>query len=818
MAAPRTEERPPGEAGPGRRARTRDWARDLSIGIRFALTGGRQGWFRTLLTGFGVALGVAVLLLAASYPEMADARGERSAARAGDVVGTQPAADTALHLKVETPYRGEEVNGTLLSPDGDRLPVPPGLDRLPALGEMAVSPALARLLDSPEGELLAARLPYRVVDTIGEAGLLSPGELAYVAVRDDLVATAATERINGFHGHTFHPSPDPVETALLVVICTVLLLPVAALIFTAVRLGGERRNRRLAALRLVGADIPMTHRIAAGEALAGALLGVLFGVLLFLAGRRTMAGTELFGHTAFVSDITPEPLLAALILAAVPVTAVLITQQALRRVSIEPLGVVREAVTVRRRLLWRLLVPAAGLALLVPALGGIDTEASRFTVWQVGAGTVLLLTGVVALLPWLLEALIRRLGRGPVSWQLAVRRMQLDSGPASRSVSAVTLVVAGAIAAQLLIAGVDEGERTAQADATTAAPKTAHAVLHAEVLDADRAGPALDALGALPGTETHVLRVDLLHNSGALTSGEPPQDEAALVIAGCATLHKVFRVGDGTDDCTDGDVFLLPPSDARGWEDARPVTAGTEFEVSPTQWYELEYTDEGELTEGREEVPRWTVPADARALEVPPARQAGFYRGAVLATPGVFDPALLTHSGYDIRAWFDPADRDAPERLVNAATLFGPGVTVVKDGMPADSSGEYAGIEQALTAGTVAVLWLIGLAMLIATAEQLREHRRQMAALVACGTTRGILSRSLLWQTALPMVLGLVLAVAGGLGLGAVLLGVFSHSAPVDWAQVALLSGMGALVVVVVTALSLPLLWRLIRPSGLRTE
>ena len=55
-------------------------------------------------------------------------------------------------------------------------------------------------------------------------------------------------------------------------------MPVAVFIAAAVRFGGEARDRRLAALRLVGADRAATVRVAAGESALGALAG--------LVGRR----------------------------------------------------------------------------------------------------------------------------------------------------------------------------------------------------------------------------------------------------------------------------------------------------------------------------------------------------------------------------------------------------------------------------------------------------------------------------------------------------------------------------------------------------
>src|SRR5439155_609497 len=72
----------------------------------------------------------------------------------------------------------------------------------------------------------------------------------------------------------------------------------------------------------------------------------------------------------------------------------------------------------------------------------------------------LVLTGVVALLPWLVEAAVRRLGRaagGTVSWQLAVRRLQLDSAASARVVAGVAVAAAGTIGLQMLFSGVQGG-------------------------------------------------------------------------------------------------------------------------------------------------------------------------------------------------------------------------------------------------------------------------------------------------------------------------------------------------------------------------
>jgi predicted lysophospholipase L1 biosynthesis ABC-type transport system permease subunit len=323
---------------------------------------------------------------------------------------------------------------------------------------MVVSPALAELLTSGEGALLRGRWGERVVGTIGAAGLSGPGEYAFYLGTDRLTeASGDVHRIRSFG--TTHRGDEGIPAVLLllaVVGLVVLLLPVAVFLASAVRFGGEARDRQLAALRLVGADAAMTRRIAAGETLAGALLGLVAGWLLFLAAGLLASRSGLAGMTFSFADLRPVPALAALVAVLVPVGAVLVTVSALRRVVLEPLGVVRRSGDRRRRLWWRLILPVAGLALLYPLHAGLSAQADGFE-YQVMAGVAALLIGVALLLPWLVGAAVRRLGGGGVAWQLAVRRLQLDSGTAVRAVSGIAVSVAGAIALQGLLAAVQVG-------------------------------------------------------------------------------------------------------------------------------------------------------------------------------------------------------------------------------------------------------------------------------------------------------------------------------------------------------------------------
>ncbi|NXY93363.1 ABC transporter permease [Streptomyces sp. BR123] len=777
----------------------RTWARDLVMGVRFAVAGGRGGWVRTLLTGVGVGLGVALLLGTTGLPNALAARDARGAAR--DTI-TSPTADapgrnTLLTARGNMNYHSADVSGRLVEPEGPDAPLAPGLEKYPGPGELAVSPALDRLLKSDEGKLLRERLDGRITAVIGDAGLTGPGELYYYAGTDRLSKEAdsrSVERITAFESDLDSPPLDAVLTLLVLVMFTVLLVPVAVFVAAAVRFGGDRRDQRLAALRLVGADGGMTRRIAAGEALAGSLIGLVLGAGFFLAARRLTPYVSIQDRSLFPEDLAPDGPLALIVAVAVPAAAVLVTLFALRNAIIEPLGVVRSAAPVRRRIWWRLLLPPAGLALLVPMMGRVK-NGGPFNGWQVSAGVVLLLIGVIALLPWLLERVVGPLGgAGPVSWQLAVRRLQLTSGTAARLVGGIAVAVAGAIALQMLFAGV-EGEYTEQTD---------HDPVRASLSILKRSGTdeRLEALGAAISGAKGVARADALATRAAShgPSGGAEGDTIELTIGTCTALREVAEL----PSCQDGDAFVLTGAAAGRGRDSGTAAPGEKL-----------LTGNVHAPDGPAPV-AWTVPASARPAQ---ARKdpTGRLRSGLLVTPAAAPKSEGGYGSAQVFVQLDPNVPDAMERARTAAYKADPLATVMTL-RSTRTAGEFGSIRTGLFIGATLVLVLIGTSLLVSQLEQLRERRRLLAALVAFGTRRSTLGLSVLWQTALPVLLGLALATAVGLTLGAVLMRMTAVPVRIDWASVAAMAGIGGGVVVVVTLVSLPPLLRMVRPDGLRTE
>ncbi|MEU2074701.1 ABC transporter permease [Streptomyces sp. NPDC013489] len=787
----------------------RTWPRDLALGARFAVTGGRSGLLRTLLTATGVGFGVALLLLASSLPNMLFQREVRESVRAVDASAevTAPRADSFLHLGRTTVYRDDVISGLLLTPEGDSPAVPPGAAAFPERGEMLVSPALRDLLDSPDGALLKERLPYEVGGTIGPDGLIGPADLRYVAH----VGFLTTDNFDGRgvrYGWSVPEEPMNAFLILLVVVaCVVLLLPVLVFIATAVRFGGEQRDRRLAALRLVGADTAMTRRIAAGESLAGALLGLVVGLGLFAAARQFAGSFTIWDVNAYPSDVLPMPALAVLTLATVPVSSVVVTLFALRGVVIEPLGVVRTSTPRRRRLWWRLLLLAAGVALLVPLMGEVRaTETSLDTV-GVATGVALALIGLTTLLPWLVEAGVKRLHAGPVAWQLAVRRLQLSSGTAARAVSGIVVAATGAIALQMLFQAM-ENDFT---EVTGQDVSRAQIAVGVDAGTADKARAMIDRFERTKGVtgvtgivESHVWR------PGPLKGGEEFAPMASLRVGDCAPLAEFATL----PSCADGDVFVFLAHGAQGNPDDSYVTRAARPGATVALRDPHPHPSEPKRAEGGP-LPQWRIPADARVVDSRPD-PTGMYQYGVLATPSAIDAALLDDPDAQAMVRLDPAVPDAADLVRNTAEAISP-TSWVRTLADTQRDAAFSSVRTGILVGSTLTMLLVAASLLVATLEQLRDRKRLLSSLVAFGTRRSTLSWSVLWQTAVPIVLGLVLAVAGGTGLGVVLLKMGGQRVQDWWVSLPVV-GIGLGLIATVTLLSMPVLWRLMRADGLRTE
>ncbi|OLF15739.1 FtsX-like permease family protein [Actinophytocola xanthii] len=774
----------------------RGWTSDLILGMRLAVGGGRSSVTRFVLSTVGVGVAVVVLLVGASVGTIVTQQDQRD--DADTVRSTEPVdgVDPLYVARSISQFQGESIELAFVHAQGENPPLPPGIDEVPAPGEMVASQALVGLLGSPDGDLLRPRLPQELVGTIGREMVPEPGDLiAYVGADAELIGAPEAERVYEF-GAQYESSPPAVEAMLLVNLgAVILLVPVFIFVASASRIAGAERDRRLSALRLVGVGAAQVRRIAAAETAISAFAGLVVGSAAFLVLRAFAEDIELLGLRVYREDVVPNPVLVLVIVVAIPALAVLTALVALRRTIIEPLGVVRRVKPVRRQVWWRLLLVAAGVALLLTGGGG--SRGSDQWAIALSAGTALLLIGVPVLLPWLVEGIAGRISGGPSSWQLAVRRLQLDSGTSARVVGGVVVVLAGAIALQTTLTSVEDDMGITAA----AAGQPPEPVIEVKLVDHDIADEALAEVRAVPA----VREAYLLRGVAAFEPGASEGSGTQIVVLDCAAM----RAAAGVEECADGDVLTVP--------DGRSVPRpGTELEFR-----QYEYSDEPtEESATFERLGTWTVPNRMREVDGNAELDEMVAFADLIATPGAFaslPPAVYT----SLRVDAGNPTSDQLEQLRNSVGEFGWRAYVYSYNTVEDLRADQAvflAVRNALYAASVFILLLAGVSLLVLALEHIRERRRALAMLVASGVPRGVLARSLLWQVVLPLGIGVVVAVGTGIGLGAMIVRISEERVVVDWLGVGLLSAGAALLSVLVTAMTLPFLRGATRLTSLRTE
>lgn len=759
------------------------WVSDLRLGVRLAIGGGRTsktGVARLVLSTIGIGIAVAVLLVGASAGPLFAARTDRQAAQ---YISSSPlpGVDPLYERSGNTTFRGKGIHGSYLRQSGPRAPLPPGVTRLPGDGEMVVSPALAELLSSPEGELLRPRFPERIIGTIGEQGVVDSRSLTFY-IGDSSLPRDGSQQVYAYGGPGPSREIPPTIIVLIAIGTVVLLVPVFVFVGTSARIAGAERDRRLAALRLVGADARQARRIAAAESLVSAGTGLAFGIGLFLVFRSLIGNFPILGVSAYPDDLTPPWPLAVLILLLVPLLAVFTAQIALRRTIIEPLGVVRRGRPTRRRLWWRLAPVVVGPLILLSQVDGNPNNETWLPV--VVTGTALLLLGIPAMLPWLLERVVAKMRGGRPSAQLAIRRLQLDSGTPARVVAGVAVVLAGAIALQAVLAS-----QTSKYDGAYQNLSRYESMMLTSI-DGEIPEAMTETVRAVPGIGevVHTRTVDARGGDNIFS----------MAIVGCEVLLRYLNV----ERCADGEVFRLGPPHQGDLAPGQVVTM-------------VNFRTQGERTGDR-----WTVPAEIR--EASYAGELYFVRfGSLLVTPGALAGVRLPGVTTDLAIRLDSAaGPDVVEQVRNAvAPLRWQATTyTIESGFSSPTLELFLTVRSALLGGALFTLLLAGVSMLVLALEQVRERRRPLAALAASGVPTGTLARSLLWQNVVPVLLAVLVAIATGVGLAQLVFQLISEPFIMDWLSVAWFSGAAAVLALFVTALTLPTLRSATRLMALRTE
>jgi hypothetical protein len=437
----------------------------IRLGLRLAVSGGREALVRLVILAVAVGVGVGLLLTVISAVNAVGVQNDRyawldtgtpAASGASSLTGATAAAsrDPLWLLFTTDKFNGQSIYRADVAATGPTALVPPGIPRDPGPGQYYISPALAALARSAPADELADRYPGHQAGLIGETGLPSPSSLVIVVGRSaaqmsHLPGAAEVTSLN-----TTPPSgcgnacqirgglgPSGIDF-ILSVVGLALALPVLIFIGTATRLSAARREQRFAAMRLVGATPRQVSLIAAAESAVAAAVGVAIGFGLFFALRIPLATIPFTGQSFFPAELSlslPDILAVAV---GVPVAAALAARLALRRVNISPLGVTRRVTPAPPRA-WRVLPLLVGLADLgfVVVHGNPASPAGQILVLV--PGFALIMIGLVIAGPWLTMAGARVMARraSRPGALIAARRLADDPRAAFRAVSGLVLAL-----------------------------------------------------------------------------------------------------------------------------------------------------------------------------------------------------------------------------------------------------------------------------------------------------------------------------------------------------------------------------------------
>lgn len=237
---------------------------------------------------------------------------------------------------------------------------------------------------------------------------------------------------------------------LCALFASVLLIPSAVgLGGSAARLSLARRERDLAAIRLVGGTTAQVGGIAVLDVAAQALLGAAAGVVVHMLAAAPLTALD-FGITPFTVGELLMPWWAyPLLIAGVVLLAAASAAVSLTGVVLSPLGVARDSRTVRmsvlRLLIWGALI--IGFLLFIQIMPMIDSQGSNLGVVIAIGFVAAIVAGMNVAGPflvWVAARIAAALAPAP-ELLVGARRLAADPRAGWRAVSGITfaMVIAG---------------------------------------------------------------------------------------------------------------------------------------------------------------------------------------------------------------------------------------------------------------------------------------------------------------------------------------------------------------------------------------
>ena len=436
---------------------------------------GRQSLARLGLTTAAVALGIVLVCyftagvnglmgrvngLAINTAAYQAARG---VAEQKPIAGVEPLKVGGTRRGDASKWRGQYIQsysmyGTAKSPQFAKL-------KTPRPGEYYLSKALAdAVAEYPEDNILARfGKNTKYLGVIPSDYVASPDALMIVrgASAEEVAESDAFTKSQGqpsyfadvyrtdANGLKSDAKIDPVAVIVFGVGGTILLFPIVIFVSVATQLGAAQREKRYAALRLIGATKRQVGRVLMLESLLASVVGVIIGLGAFWLLQAPLQDFKMDGMRFNPSDLALTGTQYALIIGLTLGLTMFVNWRRMRRAQISPLGVSRSVEKVKKLRAWRALVPALGIAFFAwlsskPGRDWLDAnKESAIPMLLLTTALLLVMFGLILAGGWLTNKLSLLAARwaNNGSMLIAGKRTAVHSRTVFRSVSGVVLAL-----------------------------------------------------------------------------------------------------------------------------------------------------------------------------------------------------------------------------------------------------------------------------------------------------------------------------------------------------------------------------------------
>lgn len=766
----------------------------IRLGLRIGVLSGFRTTLPTLVTAFAAGLGTLLMLLLLSIAPAMHARADRVAwMDAPAAAATSAVPDDATFIATSPDYLGgESVTVVDLAGTGPGAPVPPGLTALPAVGDVALSPALAaRMSSHPD----SAGRYGTVVGVVGDAGLGGPDALVAVRGVDLHEAMLVGTPVQAFAaaGEVFQV--QGMEGVLIVVAAVAMLVPVLLLVTIGAHLSARSRERRFSTLRLVGATRRQVTQFAAVEALVPGLLGVMLGCALFVALRPAAAHVSYDSGRWFVRDLMPSTPALVVVVVGVPFATMIATMLTIARAQRSTLNT-----TGRSRAshvsLWRMLP----LVLVLPVAYLLVSGTIAAQVFGGGSNRstavafALIVVAVLFAGPWLTQAAGTVMARsGRAGLLLAGRRLTDEPRGAFRAVSSVVLAVL--ITCLFIITTPAVAETLASTDGSGQRAGTARASIF--YASPEQSETVRRLLSDMPGISAPALVYE-----GTLESSV---GAVRAWIGDCDAIRQGARLTDlpcGKTPvlATAAAVDTLAAADANGG--GTTLNSVWAAEVSSLMNPPVGVVNQITVPAG----PVTPIPSLGGA-DMPDVIIDPHAVGEPLST---LRPTLLV---------MNYANDSALERARTVVLQQVPGAYISTRQTAYDGySQDVRRLYRIITIATMLVFLVASFSLAVSALIGLVERQRPFALMRAGGAPLSVLRGVVLLESAVPLIVGAVVATALGALVGLWVAAAAGGAMSLPWVTLLLPVGAGLAVCLLMTAASVPFIGRITDGNAARFE